>query len=238
MLKSEEGIITRTVKYGESSVILDILTSTQGIKSYIISGVRGKGSKNKSSMIRVLNLVKFEAYSRDDDKLSRIKEISYSYVYTSIPFDVIKASIATFLIEICRKAVGTGDDYEKVYNFIIKGLIHLDKTNEAIAHFHILFLINLAKHLGFEITDNYQIETPYFHLKEGSFQIDRIEHRLTLDEELSKYLHYYLSQSGYREIPRAARQAILLRVVDYYRYHIEDFGELKSLEVLMTLYEN
>lgn len=238
MLKTVEGIITRTVKYGESSVILDLLTLEDGVQSFIISGVRSKGKKNKASLVRVLNLVKVEAYFKNNDKLSRIKEISYSYIYKSIPFDVVKASIATFLIEVCRKSLKASDDSRSVYNYIMKGLIHLDNLENDIAHFHLIFLIGLAKFLGFEISDNYDQRHIYFDLKYGSFKPERIDHRFSLDIESSKFLHAYLKQENYETTPRQIRQELLINLVDFYKFHIEDFGELKSLEILMTLYES
>lgn len=238
MLKTVEGIITRTVKYGESSLILDLLTSENGLQSFIISGVRSKGKKNKSGLVRVLNLVKVEAYFKNNDKLSRIKEISYSHIYRSIPFDVVKASIATFLIEVCRKSLKASDDSRSVYNFIVKGLIHLDNLESSVAHFHIIFLIGLAKYLGFEISNNYDQDNIYFDLKYGSFKATREDHRLSLDVAPSRCLNAYLLQVNFESTPRLMRQELLINIVDYYRYHIEDFGELKSLDILMSLYES
>ena len=238
MLKTVEGVIIRTVKYGESSVILDLLTLENGVQSFIVSGVRAKGKKNKSSLVSVLNLVKVEAYFKNNDKLSRIKEIAYSYIYKSIPFDVIKASIATFLIEVCRKSLKSSDDLREVYNYIVKGLIHLDNLESGLAHFHISFLIGLAKHLGFELSDNYDEQNIYFDLKYGSFKPSRVDHRLSLDKEHSKYLHAYLQQQNFDSASRQIRQGLLLSIVDYYRYHIEGFGELKSLDILVSLYES
>ena len=239
MLQTIEGVITRTIKYGESSVILDILSPSHGIKSYIVGGVRKKGKQNKSAIVSVLNLVKVEAYVKDSDKLSRIKEISYSHIYRSIPFDVVKSSLATLLVEICRKAAKQSDDSEGIYNYIVKGLIHLDNTSVGLAHFHIKFLIGLAKHLGFEINDNYDAEGPcYFDLRDGAFKTARIEHRLSLDEQNSQYLHKYLSEDEQLDIPKQARKTILLCLIDYYQYHIEGFGVLNSLDIILSLYGN
>lgn len=237
MLQSIEGIIIRTTKYGETSLILDIFTQEEGIKSFIIGGVRTKSKKNKVSLVKVLNIVKVEAYLKDSDKLSRIKEISYAYIYQSIPFNVAKASIATLLIEVCKKAVKASDDYAAVYNYIVKGLIHLDNIQEGIAHFHIRFLIGLTDHLGFSMNNNFQKEQPYFNLQDGSFHESRIDHRYYADAEASEYLSNYLRKHNFETTPRQYRRVILLHIIDYYRYHIEDFGTLNSLPVLMSLYE-
>lgn len=236
MLQTVEGIITRTVKYGESSLILDLLCPDGGIKSFIVGGVRKKGKNNKSALVRPVNIVKVEAYTRDDDRLSRIKEISYSYIYKNIPFDVVKSSIALFLVEICRKAVKASDDAHGIYHYIVKGLIHLDNSQEGLAHFHITFLIGLAKYLGFEMTPPRASELPFFDLREGTFVKERNDHRLVLHADVSKAMKVYLTKDDLSLLSRNDRSLVIQGLVDYFTFHIEDFGDLNSLDVLMSLY--
>ena len=237
MLKTSEGIIVRTIKYGETSLILDIFSSDQGIRSYIIGGVRTNRGKSKASLVRVLNLVRFVAYDKGNDKLNRIKEIEYNYVYRSIPFDVVKGSVATFLIEICRKAIKASDAYQDIYHYIVKGLIHLDNIDKGLAHFHINFLIGLAEKLGFQLNNNYDSEHTQFDLSEGAFISNVSDHRYTLEEDLSGYLHSYLSRDANLQVPKQARLTLLKHIVKYYKYHINDFGELKSFPIILSLYE-
>lgn len=179
----------------------------------------------------------FVAYDKGGDKLNRLKEISYAHVYKALPFDVVKGSVATLLIEICRKAIKASDSYEELYNFIVKGLIHLDNVSSGLAHFHILFLIELAKKLGFEMQNNYASpENDLFDLKEGSF-VSMIQDRsLVVDRELSFHLHQYLLRKEPYTISKIGRRDLLDKIIDYFRYHIEGFGELKSLPVLHSLY--
>ena len=237
MLKTSEGIIVRTIKYGETSLILDIFSSDQGIRSYIVGGVRTNRGKSKAPLVRVLNLVRFVAYDKGNDKLNRIKEIDYNYVYKSIPFDVVKGSLATFLIEICRKAIKDSDAYEDIYNYIVKGMIHLDNIDKGLAHFHINFLIGLAEKLGFQLDNNYDLSNTNFDLSEGVFISSVSDHRFTLDKDLSAYLHSYLSKNSNPQVPKHARLELLKSLVKYYKYHINDFGELKSLPIILSLYE-
>lgn len=238
MLQSRRGIICRTVKYGESSVIAEIFSQDVGMRSYIISGVRSKNAKTKSSIMQVMNLVEFEAYDTKDVKkgLSRIKEIKYDVLYQSIPFEVIKGSIGLFLIEICRKAIRKSEQNQELFDFIRFKFIELDELKDGIAHFHICFLIELAAQLGFEIENNYSEKNIYFNVKEGFFSNMLEDHRYTLDKDASLYLSHYLNMQHLSSVPREFRKIILAKMVDFYRYHIDDFGELKSLSVLYSLY--
>jgi DNA repair protein RecO len=231
-----EGIITRTVKYGESSMILDLLTASGGIQSFIVGGVRTKGKKNRSAIVRVLNIVNVEAYVSNPDKISRIKEISYAHIYQSIPFDVAKGSIATFLIEVCRKVIPLSDDSNGVYHYIVKGLIYLDQVDVSMVHFHINFLIKLTQFIGIGIQANYSSQQAYFDIREGSFKSELIDHRYSLDQYDSSILYRYLSEENPEGTVRADRMMLLSRLIDYYKYHVESFGELKSYSILQQLY--
>ncbi|MEL6124186.1 MAG: DNA repair protein RecO C-terminal domain-containing protein, partial [Bacteroidota bacterium] len=180
--------------------------------------------------------VRSVAYQKEGEKLSRIKEVAYSYVYRSIPFSVVKSSIAIFLVEVCRKSVRGSDSYEDIYNFMVKGLIHLDNTNSGLAHFHILFLIDLAGRLGFELQNNYTTETQLFNLVDGSFTELVPNFELAMDAESSYCLSRYLKKQEPYNWSKQMRLTILQKLIDYYRYHVDDFGELKSYTVLSELY--
>ena len=238
MLKSTEGIVTRITKYGESSLILDLLTPDDGLRSFIISGVRSKSGRKKSSIVQILNLVKIEAYIRGGDHLSRIKEISYAHIYKSIPFNIIKSSLATFLIEVCRNSVKASDNYAEVYHYIVKAMIHLDNVESNLQHFHIGFLIGLTKYLGIEFENNYSESRPYFNLKEGKFESQLSEHRFSLDQNASLHLSNYTKEINYNQAGRKERQVLLNGIIDFYRYHIDGFGQIKSLDVLLTLFSD
>ncbi|MBL0101072.1 MAG: recombination protein O N-terminal domain-containing protein [Saprospiraceae bacterium] len=104
-LYSSSGIIFRTIKYSETSIICDIYTREKGMKSFIVSGVRTARSGSKAAIYRHLNIVNIIAYEQESDKLARIKEISLQYHYKLINTDVILSSMAIFMLEVCRNAI-------------------------------------------------------------------------------------------------------------------------------------
>lgn len=238
MLVTRQGIICRSVKYGESSLILDIFTGDVGMRSYIISGVRSKRAKSKQATLQVMNLVELVAYDKGADRSSllRIKEVKYDYIYRAIPFNIIKSSVGIFLLELSRNSIKASDDNQGIYEFIKNKLLELDQAEHGLAHFHINYIIAFASLLGFGMNNNYdEVQYCYFHLVDGTF-VDRItDHRYCMDKEVSHEFSKYLSGVG-TDVPKQYRKAILNRLIDFYRYHIDQFGELKSLEVLYSLY--
>lgn len=238
MLQSRKGIICRSIKYGESSLIIDIFSGDIGMRSYIISGVRSNRARTKAAVLQVMNLVEFIAYDTKDTKkgLSRIKEVKLDVVYSHISFDVIKSTLGLFILEVSRKSIKISDQHEQLYRFMRQVFINLDQCQQGLAHFHIYFLIDLATELGFQLENNYSPEKRYFNLSEGVFSSRGGDHRYALDAECSYYLSQYLNRDESIKVSKECRKVILSKMLDFYRYHIDDFGELKSLQVLYSLY--
>ena len=93
MLIKTRGIIFRSIKYSETSIITDIFTEEKGLRTYIISGVRKKNARVSASLLQVMSLVDLVVYHRDDKDMTRIKEIKAAHIYQSLPFEIAKSSI-------------------------------------------------------------------------------------------------------------------------------------------------
>src|SRR5699024_10128405 len=72
-----------------------------------------------------------------------------------------------FLSEMLVVAMQEEEENTALFEFITNGMIWLD-TNAKITNFHIVFLLELTKYLGF-YPDTSGVHKPYFDLKEGNF---------------------------------------------------------------------
>ena len=236
MYLHSKGIILRTTKYSESSLILDIYTEQKGRKSFIISGIRSKQAKTKAGLLQVMGLVDFVSYDKDTSSLIRIKEINADYLYKLLPFDVLRSCLGIFLIEVCSKSISQAEANPELFEFIRSYLIGLDTLDKnALSTYHIHFLIDLSRNLGFAIQNNYSEEWCYLSLRDGMYSNRDFGSNYSMDEESSKAVHHLLGKEKIR-IPKAVRNIILNKLILYYKYHIEDFGNIKSLEVLRTVF--
>ena len=78
-----KAIVLQTIKYGDSSLIVKMLTKESGIQSYMVKGVFGKKSKMKAALFQNMTLLEIVADSGDNN-LGFIREISLSHCYKSI----------------------------------------------------------------------------------------------------------------------------------------------------------
>lgn len=239
MLIETRGIVFRTLKYSESSLIVDIYTEAKGLQSYIVNGVRSQRSKHNASIYQVMTLVDMVAGAREDKGLSRIKEIKSAFVYRAIPFDVRKSAVGLFMAEIARKTIREAEAQPDLFSFLYHTFLFLDQTQQPIANLHLHFLVELSAFLGFMPGGDLSEETPVFDLQEGVFSDNLPSAAYCLDLELSKAF-YALLQSNYQEchhlrLPAGLRRQLLSKLLDYYRLHLEHLPEIHSHQILQEI---
>ena len=192
MLTKTRGIIFRTVKYSESSLICDIYTEELGLRSYIISGVRSKKPKVSASLLQLMSLVDLVVYDKEGKDLNRTKEVKPAYVYHSIPFEILRSSVGLFMVELARKTIKEAESNKPLFNFLFDSFLYLDSMNQGVANFHIYFTVQLTKYLGFMPGGDFKESTMFFDLEEGLFSDYRPRHQHFMDEKLTQLLHQFL----------------------------------------------
>jgi DNA repair protein RecO (recombination protein O) len=236
MIHTTSGIILHTIKYSETSLIVKMYTRSFGLQSYMVSGVRSKKSKNKATLFQPLALVSMEVSHSNKGSLQRISEINILHPYTEIPFDIVKSSIVIFLNEILYKALREEHSDEDLFDFIKNSLLMLDLKHDNCSNFHVFFMIQLSRFLGFYPQGKCSAETPIFDLMEGKF-IDRLpNHFHYLSKQNSTVLYDFIS-ANYEtmqnlKIDSATRKELLKAMIVFYQLHITSFKEIKSQEIL------
>jgi DNA repair protein RecO (recombination protein O) len=236
MLHKTSGILLHTVKYSENSLIVKIYTRTFGLQSYMISGARSKKSKTKINIFQPLALVDMVVSDSGKGSIQRISEISILYPYNHIPYDIVKSSIAIFLNELLYKAIKEEHADEGMFEYIKSTLLILDLKTENCANFHIYFMVQLCRYLGFYPQGAHSSETPTFDLLEGRFISHLPHHPHFLTASQSLLLNETIN-AGYNtihllKIDRVQRKQLLESLILFYQLHIPSFGEIKSIQVL------
>jgi len=238
MLQATKGIVIHHFKYGEKSVIAKVYTEKFGLQSYILNGVRNQKSKNKAAYLQPLSLVEISAVYKESKGLNNIKNISLDIPFTSIPFNINKSSIAFFLAEILYKSIKEEEANNKLFSFLYNAIQVLDLKEKDYNSFHLLFLAQLTKYLGFfpqaiSVEDNTQF---YFDLQEG-FLVKLQPHHNAFLEPQNSLLFYSLFGINFDAmesliLDTKKRKMLLNAFLDYYNLHLSNFENLKTLDVL------
>src|ERR1700761_5207708 len=149
MLHKTRGIVFKTTDYSESSVIVQVFTEKFGLQSYIVNGAKKPRAKISMNMLQPLHLLDMVVYHKNTGQVQRISELKNSPVLQSIPYDVIKSSIAIFLNEVLYKAVRQQSADESLFDFVFNAIEWLDHQHEGLSNYHLLFLVRLTRYLGF-----------------------------------------------------------------------------------------
>lgn len=240
MIRSTQGIVLHSFKYGESGMIARILTPSAGLFSFLVHGVRKAKAKNKAHLLQPLTLVDLVAYIKPGDHLQNIRELRCSKPFYTIHNDIRKTTMALFLAEMLLNTCKHQHIQEEAYHYIENSILLLDREDTRLAHFHLIFLLQLTRYLGFFPARNYSLTHCYFNLREGSYQQAFQGSTESLDQEESQ-IFFALSNADSPShetisLLREKRMIILQKVVDYYRFHLEGFKEVKSLKVLEAVF--
>ena len=239
-LHKTKGIVLRTVKYGDTSLIVTIFTELFGVQAYIVSGVRtstkkGTGKANLFQPTAILDLV---VYHNELKHLNRIKEFKWHYLYQHIFSDVPKNAVALFMIELLTKCLKQPEPDPELFEFVEDAFIHLDESNNTImANFPLFFALHLPAFFGFRISDDYAEETPVLDLQEGTYIAGKPNHLHFLEDKQAEITSELLKIMRPEELEQIKlnhdfRRQLLIAYETYYRLHIQEFGVMKTLPIL------
>jgi DNA repair protein RecO (recombination protein O) len=239
MTHKTKGIVLRTTKYGETSVVVSIFTELFGIQTYMVNGVRtAKKSSAKANHFQPGAILELVVYHNDLQAMQRIKEFRWGILYQHILSDVIKNCIAVYMVELLQKCLNQPEQNVPLYYFCEDVFMQLDEANKAVtANFALYFSLHLTHFFGFKMNDDYDTEQNILDLREGSFVATPPEHPNFIDgdgamitSQLLKVMQPYELEEI--KLHHDVRRRLLLHYQDYYALHIAGFGQMKTLAIL------
>lgn len=236
MLHKTRGIVFKVTDYAESSLIVQIYTEQFGLQSYIVNGAKKPKAKIHQNMLQPLHLLDMVVYHKTNGSVQRIAELKNAPILQSIPYNVIKSSIALFLNEVLYKSIRQQSGDGQLFNFLFNAIELLDHQSDGIANFHLIFLVRLTRYLGFYPDQHKPEGTDYFDMKNGVFTKYKPESWLYLSPPHTDAF-YQLLKHGFEEqgnvgLKNDERRYLLNKLLEYYALHIDGFGQIRSHEVL------
>lgn len=239
MLITTKGIVLKSIKYGETSLIVDIYTEQLGIRKYIVSGVRKKNARIGAALLQVMSQVEIVAYEREGKDLNRLKEIRSDFVYQSIPLNIHKGAVGLFMAEIAQKTLRETESNPGLFEFLCKSFIHLDTHTGNIGNLPLSFLLELSGFLGFLPESDQLAKESFFDLENGIFTTTEplTPNRLDIIHSgfLTNLLRAEFKTCHTIKIPAGQRRFLLGKLLEYYKYHIENFPVINSHLILQEI---
>lgn len=245
MIVKTKAIVLTSIKFGDADLIVKCYTE-EGLKTYLIKRIfksKGKRPGNASKKINIayfqpLTQLNLTANHNNKGNLNSIREVGISYLYQSVATDILKQSVALFLAEVLSFTLKEEEKNEMLFQYLETSLIWLDNHSNT-ANFHLLFLLQLSKYLGF-YPEVKVLNQRYFDLAEGIFTNNKPLIDYVSGDKLILYKSIFgINFDTIEQLQLNAKTRIILLeiLLNYYKLHVPGFKTPKSLNVLKDVFE-
>ncbi|TXD82182.1 DNA repair protein RecO [Subsaximicrobium wynnwilliamsii] len=238
MLIKTKAIVLSKIKYRDNDLIVKCYTQQKGIVSYLLRGVlKSKKGSSKSAYYQLLSQIELESSYKANQSLQYINEVKIAYVYKSLQTNILKTAIVMFLSEVLSSVLKEEEQNLELFDYIETTLQWLD-LQEEFSNFHLLFLLELTKHLGF-YPDTSDVNQRYFNLNNGLFQSNKLDVYSISGENLdilSQLLFVDFESLETVKLNAKQRQSFLTMLLLYYELHLGSFKKPQSLDIFNQVF--
>ncbi|WP_372752866.1 DNA repair protein RecO [Labilibaculum sp.] len=240
MLHKTKGIVLSQIKYGETSLIVQVYTERFGRQTYMVKGGRSRKSAMKGNLFRSFFLLDMEVYHKEGKNIQSLKEVRLCENLNNLVFDVYKSAMVLFLAEVCTKVLREEEQNQELFDFLYNSIRYLDLSQDSIQYFHLYFLSKLSRYLGFFPQLNWSAEKAYFDMDNGFFVGEERRHAHCLEKGISRRLNSLfitsIDQVNVLKMNDYEVDVVLRSILNFYALQIDGFSNLKSLSVLSELF--
>lgn len=235
------GVVLHTLKYGDSSMVAYLLTDVGGRRSFMVQGVRSRhGRGSKLALFQPMFPLEFEGLEpASATGMHRFREVRSAWALQGIPFDIRKSTMALFMAEVLYRLVRESEPNEALFDFVWGSVAALDAMQEGVANFHLWFLANLCRLMGFSPGNAYAPGS-WFDIREGLYVAARPAHTSVLSQENARTLNdmiecdvRLLAEIG---LNRTQRTEFLDAMLSYLGYHLDAVTAVQSVRILREVF--
>ena len=236
-----QGIVLRSIKYGDHSLIVDMLIAEGERRSFVARVATGRKGAIRQLLFQPLSVLEVSYDDHAKGGLYRIRQAVMAVPFSTIPFDASKTAMALFLAEFLYYATRDEQDNVPLYLYVEQSLRWLDGAEGPCPNFHLVLMMRLTRFIGFfPNTEDYH-EGDYFDLLNGSFRSGLPHHAnvVTAAEaaQINTLMRLQYETMHLFKMQRAERARCMDVILQYYRLHVPGFPELKSLDVLKATFD-
>lgn len=243
MLERTCGIVLHMLRYDDNQIIVDIFTESRGNVSFLVRMPRSRHSKVHSVLLRPLAILELDFDYRPQHGLQRIREMRVAMPFVSLPYHPVKCALALFLAEFLHYSLRNEGGNPSLFHYLTYGLRWLDEASEGLANFHLVFLMRMSRFMGFWPNVDEAVGVPsgtcVFDMREGvlSRSVPMHDDYLRRDEARLVPLFLRMDYGTMHRLAmnRSQRNRVLDVIIEYYRLHVPEIPDMKSVAVLRDM---
>ncbi|MDR2466594.1 MAG: DNA repair protein RecO [Prevotellaceae bacterium] len=227
------GIVLNQINYRDNLDIVYLYSDERGRRTCLLN------RRKRMRRLAPLSLIDFESSGREKSEMQHIKEYVFSPLLPDIAADARKSAIAMFSAEFLYKVLREEEANPSLFLFLDASVRILEFLAEGVANFHLHFMVQLAKHLGFSIPFN-KAAGKYFDIKLCEFARLKPPHPQFFDPENTRILAALLDLSsdclGEIKLSGSQRTAFANLMLNFYSFRFDHHINLKSADVLHEIF--
>lgn len=248
MIETHRIIVLSTLKYSEDKIIVNALSRSAARVTLLVRIAHSQRVAVRHTLFQPLAVLEVQWEATPRATMFRPKAARAAVPLLSVQSVPEKASVAMFLAEFLTHVTRSEFDGGLLFDYIVYALEWFDAAQHDYANFHLVFLMRLTRFLGIDprldiqdLTEDPTVTAlPYFDLQEGCFTRTRPTHAYIISgEDAAALPTLWRINFGSMHVFRlsgAQRSRILSAIVTYYRLHLPGIPEMKSLDVLRSVF--
>lgn len=141
-----------SIKYGDTSNIATVFTKYEGMLAFLYRKANGKRATTTSSIYLPLTLLDIEFNYRNNRNIQFFTEVEIVDSQSTSLNNPYKNAIKMFLAEVLKYSLQEETNNPLLYEFIENKVEWLNMAKDNYSDFHIIFLLELLKYLGYDPT--------------------------------------------------------------------------------------
>lgn len=239
MTLTSHAIVLHRRAYNDRYFIAQVYSRELGRIGVLVPQGRRTASISRSSFSPLTELELELRQPRKGGGLYLLRQSHRLSAHWRIQVESSKSAQVLFISELLSRALGEGQADEPTYDFIRRGIEHLETMEQGVANFYLFFCFRLLHHLAIEpnlVRPSGYNERMWFDLIDSSYTPYPTDVHYALPPEVARLLPV-LRRLSYDRLSslmlnREQRSYILDWTLTYYRLHLPDFPMLRSLQIL------
>ena len=238
MIRKSAGIVLRTQKFQETSLLATIYTHDYGRKNFLIKGVRSARGRQKNSFFQPMSNIELVWYDKESRNLQIVTETSNRIFYHELQTQPIKIALGIVIIEVFYHAIKEEEEKNtELFRFLERTFVELDHHSSRLINVFLFFLIHLSRFLGFHPQNGVKDPSKFIFFD----QINGTLRNSPSLDETGKVVYDLLMTDfeNCREVrfSNQAKKDTISAMLHYFKTHLEGFKEPESLYVLEEVFK-
>ena len=242
------AIVIGSVPYSDSSIIVRVYTKDSGMLPLFVRRTKSKSKRNTSALWHPLAAINITDLKRKaPTALGTFTEVERAVPAINLLSDPRRSAVAFFIAEFMDKSIGVETPMEDLFGLLWDTIERLEFSEE-ISNLHFYFLAHVVDILGLmpsEIDVENEDSTLSLNLTTGEWSssppsLTLRSHFLSvkLAQRMRGVLGMEFDNMRSLNLEKQERKDLLLGMVMFIQLHHAGLKEIKSYEVLETIFSN